>query len=103
MKRAVDARTPAEEEWVMPQIGGTIEEMQTLSGTFARESGTVAELTSTIDAQVANTWWIGPAADRFREAWQSQYKPTLAKLQQALDEAATEVRNRAIALQEAGR
>jgi WXG100 family type VII secretion target len=86
----------------MPQIGGTIEEMQTLSATFTRESGSVAELTSTIDAQVNSTWWIGPAADRFKEAWQSQFKPTLAKLQSTLDEASTEVRNRANALQQAG-
>ena len=86
----------------MPQIGGTIEEMQTLSAKFTSESGTVAELTSSIDAQVNNTWWIGPAAERFKEAWGSQFKPTLAKLQAALDEASSEVRKRADALQQAG-
>jgi WXG100 family type VII secretion target len=86
----------------VPQIGGTIEEMQALSSTFTREAGNVSELTSTVDGQVANTWWVGPAADRFREAWQSQFKPMLANLQTALDEASTEVRNRANALQQAG-
>jgi WXG100 family type VII secretion target len=86
----------------MPQVGGTTEELQTLSSTFTRESGSVSELTSTIDGQVNGTWWIGPAADRFKEAWQGQFKPTLAKLQTALDEAATEVRNRATALAQAG-
>jgi WXG100 family type VII secretion target len=86
----------------MPQIGGSIEEMLGLSGTFTTESGTVSELTSTIDGRVSGTWWVGPAAERFQSAWAGEFKPMLAKLQLALDEAATEVRNRANALQQAG-
>jgi WXG100 family type VII secretion target len=86
----------------MPQIGGTIEEMTTLSGTFTTQSGTVETLTSTIENQLGNTWWIGPAAERFKEAWASDFKPALARLKVALDDAAREVHNRAEALQQAG-
>lgn len=86
----------------MSKIGGELGQLQSLKTTFDRESQTVATLLSTINAQVGNTWWVGPAADRFRNAWNSEFQPTLRKLQQALTEAGQEVNRRREALQQAG-
>lgn len=86
----------------MPQIGATIEEMHALQAAFSRESATVAGLTSSISSQVGNTWWVGPAADRFRGTWEGEFRPMLARLQAELEQCSNEVSNRAQALAEAG-
>ncbi|MGQ0434934.1 MAG: WXG100 family type VII secretion target [Microthrixaceae bacterium] len=86
----------------MPAIGGEIDQLTTLKSTFDRESGNVAELTSTIRSQLGNTYWVGPAAERFRSAWQGEFEPMLNKLQQALNEAGAEVAGRRDALVQAG-
>jgi uncharacterized protein YukE len=86
----------------MPQIGATIEEMQQLQSTFTRESATVAELTSTLSAQVGATWWVGPAAERLKGQWESEFRPMLQRLQQSLDACSQEVQQRSAAIEAAG-
>jgi uncharacterized protein YukE len=79
-------------------LGGELETMATLKGKLNEQANTVATLTSTVDQQVKNTVWSGPAADRFRELWDGQFKQTLEQLRIALNDAATEVNNRAEAI-----
>lgn len=86
----------------MAQIGGELEQLSSLKATFDRESGMIGELTTTIRAQLTNTYWEGPAASRFRESWQSEFEPMLQKLQQQLAEAGAEVARRRDALIKAG-
>ena len=86
----------------MAQIGGELEQLSSLKATFDRESGMIGELTTTIRAQLTNTYWEGPAAARFRESWQSEFEPMLQKLQQQLTEAGSEVARRRDALVKAG-
>jgi uncharacterized protein YukE len=86
----------------MPQIGATIEEMTALQAAFNRESATVANLTNSISSQVSGTWWVGPAAERFRGSWDGEFRPMLARLQAELDACAVEVSNRAQAISQAG-
>lgn len=86
----------------MAQIGATIEEMHQLQSTFTRESGTVQQLTSAISGQVGNTWWVGPAAERFKSQWEGEFRPMLNQLQNALQECSAEVQRRSQAIQEAG-
>ena len=86
----------------MAQIGGQIEQLDALRQRFDAESGTVQELTSSIDGQLDGTWWVGPAADRFRESWSGEFKPALVRLQQALADSAAEVARRRQALIEVG-
>jgi uncharacterized protein YukE len=86
----------------MPQIGATIEDMQQLQSTFTRESANVQELTSTVSSQVGATWWVGPAADRFKGQWDSEFRPMLQRLQESLDACSHEVQQRAAAIQQAG-
>jgi uncharacterized protein YukE len=80
-------------------LGGQIETMMALNGKLNEQANSVATLTATLDSQVNSTVWQGPAADRFRDVWNSQFKATLSQLQVALTEAGTEVAKRAEALQ----
>ena len=83
-------------------IGAEMGQLQQLKTVFDREANNVQQLTSQITSQVTNTWWKGPAADRFRSQWQAEFAPTLRQLQQALLECSAEVQRRHDALQQAG-
>lgn len=86
----------------MSTIGGEIGQLQSLKANFERQSASVNELTAAIRGELGNTWWKGPAADRFRDAWAGEFEPALRKLEAALQEAGTEVARRREALIQAG-
>lgn len=86
----------------MSTIGGEIGQLRSLRTSFDREAQAVHELTTRIRAELSNTWWKGPAAERFRGAWNDQFEPSLRKLQIALQDASTEVNRRTEALLQAG-
>jgi WXG100 family type VII secretion target len=86
----------------MSVIGGELEQLTTLKATFDKHAGGVMEMVSSIDSQLANTYWKGQAADRFRSMWSSDFKRSLTALEQALQEAGAEVMRRRDALREAG-
>jgi WXG100 family type VII secretion target len=86
----------------MAVIGGELEQLAALRGVFDTQAGAVDDLTRTIRAQLDGTSWQGPAADRFRQAWEGEFEPNLAKLRTALQDAATEVARRRDALIQAG-
>jgi WXG100 family type VII secretion target len=77
-------------------------QLESLGQSFQRESGNVAQLTATISGQVQSTWWKGPAADRFRSSWESEFAPTLRRLEAALQDASREIQRRHQALMQAG-
>ena len=86
------------------RIGATMGQLEDLGRTFDRESGTVAQLQSTIGNPVtgSESWWNGGAADRFRQDWQNTYAPMLKKLEESLQAASGEIKDRHRRLQEAG-
>ena len=86
----------------MAKIGAEMGQMQELQSTFNQQSQAVQQLTAAINGKVNGTTWEGPAADRFRQAWEGQFQPTLRELQAALQEAAQEVGRRHQALMQAG-
>jgi uncharacterized protein YukE len=86
----------------MAQIGGSIEEMRQLQTAFSREAGAVGQLAAAVNGQLGSTWWVGPAADRFREQWNAEFRPMLLQLQEALGASSTEVGRHAEALMQAG-
>ena len=86
----------------MSTIGAEMGQLQQLGQRFMSESQTVAQLTSTISSQVNSTWWKGPAADRFRGSWESEFAPTLRRLEAALQQASGEINKRHEALTQAG-
>jgi WXG100 family type VII secretion target len=83
-------------------IGAEMGQLESLGQSFNRESQSVAQLTATIGGQVQSTWWKGPAADRFRSSWESEFAPTLRRLEAALQQASQEIQRRHSALQQAG-
>jgi len=90
---------------VADMIGGNLAIMDQLKSDFDRQGGTVDTLISELDGSVNNvigTGWQGPAADRFREAWEGQFKTALRNLSEALGSAAQEVQRRREAIQQAG-
>jgi WXG100 family type VII secretion target len=86
----------------MSTIGAEMGQLQSLGQSFVRESQTVAQLVATIGGQVQSTWWKGPAADRFRSAWESEFAPTMRRLEAALQQASQEISRRHDALTQAG-
>jgi WXG100 family type VII secretion target len=83
-------------------VGADVEQLGSLKGTFDQQSQAIDELAGAIRNQLGNTWWQGPAADRFRQAWSGEYEPALRRLQEALQEAGAEVMRRREALVQAG-
>ena len=86
----------------MSTIGAEMGQLQQLGQTFMRESQQVGQLTAAIGSQVNSTWWKGPAADRFRSAWESEFAPTMRRLEAALQQASGEIHRRHEALTHAG-
>jgi uncharacterized protein YukE len=81
-------------------FGGNLGEMDSLAVNFDTQGGKVEELRSAVSGILVNTSWTGPAADRFRNEWETTFTTALAQLRAALADNAQVVRNRreAIAL-----
>jgi hypothetical protein len=86
----------------MATIGGEVDQLTALKATFDRQSGSVAELIASIDSQLGNTYWVGPAAERFKGQWNGDFKRMLKNLQTSLAESGSEVARRREALIQAG-
>lgn len=86
----------------MATIGGEVGQLASLKANLDRQSQAVQEMASAIRRDLESTWWKGPAADRFRQAWSGEFEPGLRKLQAALAEASAEVARRREALIQAG-
>jgi WXG100 family type VII secretion target len=74
-------------------FGANLADLEGLKGLFETKAGEVDQLTSTLDNRVqpGATAWTGPGADKFRSAWNGDFKPAMVKLEAALKEAATAV------------
>lgn len=68
--------------------GADIQQLRELSGKFNTEAGNLSGLISRLDSAThgSESFWKGPAADRFRNEW-SQLKPTFEKFVHALEDA----------------
>jgi len=82
----------------MSVYGANIEQLAELRMTFSAEAVATRELCTRIRGRVDGTTWTGPAAERFRDAWASQFEPALRNLEQALTDASSEVAQRREAL-----
>ena len=82
-------------------VGASLEQMQSLDRQFTADAQAVGELQRRISGALGNTAWTGPAADRFRNEWNGTFVSALTRLQEALTENATVVRNRREAIQTA--
>jgi uncharacterized protein YukE len=86
----------------MSQMGGDLEQLANLRASLLQQSQVIEQLAATVRGQLGGTTWNGPAAERFRGAWASEFEPSLRRLQAALQEAGNEVGRRREALIQAG-
>jgi uncharacterized protein YukE len=84
------------------QLGGDVEQLARLRAMLMQQSQVIEGLAGGIRQQLGDTTWHGPAADRFRAAWSSEFEPSLRRLQGALQEAGQEVGRHREALLRAG-
>ena len=86
----------------MSYVGASMEEMKDLEAALSREAGTVHGLASQVASQLEATWWVGPAADRFRAQWANEFQPMLTQLHESLASSSLDVARHARAIQQAG-
>lgn len=72
-------------------VGAELDAMTTLKTNFNSQSDNVDQLMTALRSDLANTYWKGGAADRFRSAWETEYEPALRNLSAGLVDAASEV------------
>lgn len=84
------------------KVGGELTSMAGLKKSLDTNANRTVELKNAVKSQLNNTVWEGPAANRFRDAWNNEFEPALAKLTEALKEAGQEVQRRKDALERAG-
>lgn len=61
-------------------------QMEQLAVIFARQKETAEGVISAISAGVDGTTWQGARADRFRHLWETEFRPSLRALCDALGE-----------------
>lgn len=86
----------------MARIGASLESLAELKTTFDSQAQRIDELISTITGRLSNTDWEGPAAERFRGQWGSDFEPSLRNLRSALEECGVEVARQRERLIQAG-
>jgi len=82
-------------------IQAELTELETLSRRLSACSGEVDQLKRALTAVIGTTTWTGGAAERFRHAWESQFRPALDSLATELTAASQEVDRRKIAIDQA--
>lgn len=61
-------------------------QMEQLAGNFGRQQQAVSEVVRAIQAGIDGTTWQGARADRFHQLWNSEFRPNLQRLVEALGE-----------------
>jgi len=84
------------------RVGAGIEELGSLKQRFDREQANVSSLKQGLDSELGSIYWEGPAATRFREAWNGEFRPMLERLAVSLGEASVEIESRRQRLEAAG-
>ena len=86
----------------MARIGADVAELRELKSSFDGQAQRIEELISTISGRLGNVYWEGPAAERFRSTWGSEFEPMLRNLRTSLEECGLELARRADAIETTG-
>jgi WXG100 family type VII secretion target len=86
----------------MARIGADPAALRELKTTFDGQAQRIEELISTISGRLSNVYWEGPAAERFRSSWGSEFEPALRNLRSSLEECGVEIARRADVTEQAG-
>ncbi len=85
----------------MSKVGADLPQLDDLKRTLDTNASHTQDILRSIDGKLASTHWEGPAAQRFRDAWNGEFKGALNKLNEALLEASAEVQRRRQAIEAA--
>lgn len=72
--------------------GADVEQLDELARNLSREADTLESLFRRLDSRVLEAAWIGPKANRFRDAWAGSHYPMALRAIEALSSAAGVVR-----------
>lgn len=61
-------------------------QMEQLAGNFARQQQAVQDVIRAIQSGLESTTWQGNRADRFHQLWNTEFRPNLNNLSEALGE-----------------
>ena len=61
-------------------------QMEQLAGNFARQQQAVQDVIRAIQSGLEGTTWQGNRADRFHQLWNTEFRPSLMNLSDALGE-----------------
>ncbi len=84
-----------------PTIAANLPELEILSRRLGTCSNDVHDLKQALTTLIHTTMWKGGAADRFRQSWESQFRPALDALANELTDASQEVDRRKVAIDHA--
>jgi len=76
----------------MPAVGGDLQTLDTLYKKFVDAGQQTESLRSSVTTALGAAVWTGPNADAFRQQWE-EFRRTLEKIQQALVDGSTDVKN----------
>jgi uncharacterized protein YukE len=86
----------------MARIGGDTDALRELKTTFDGQAQRIEEVISTVSGRLANAYWEGPAAERFRSTWGSEFEPALRNLRSSLEQCGVEINQRILVLEQGG-
>lgn len=86
----------------MARIGADPGALRELKATFDGQAQRIEELISTISGRLSSVYWEGPAAERFRSSWGSEFEPSLRNLRTSLEECGVEIARRADSIETSG-
>jgi len=75
-------------------IKAELTELENLSRRLDVCGGEVTDLQRALTTLINTTTWTGAAADRFRQAWESEFNPALRNMAAELSQASHEVDRR---------
>lgn len=75
----------------MAMLGMDPDVVEGIGNNLKHQSSAVQQVMSAVDGLIsqAEANWKGSDSDAFRDAWNSQYKPALSQMQQALEQLGT--------------
>jgi len=77
----------------MPSISLDFESLENTLQVFMGAHDTLSTTTQTMNSTLAGTQWQSPAAEDFRNSWNSTYQPNLLKIIAAIETFNGDVRN----------
>lgn len=83
----------------MSMYGANPEQLTSLGRSMKQQRTAIDGVISTVSAALAGTVWEGPARQQFESEWNSTFKTTLNRLNEAFDVAGGDCINRSTELQ----